>query len=134
MLQANSPPAKESQLSSSSSHIHPAPGRRPAGYNRENTSSNWEADPRGHPSRWNRKTRGVFQTRGRPQGPVVRAPRGTLTKPKLRDQNPCHPTIGREHLSQRTKAQVGGPAATLGSYWLGSRCFPCKIPENGSRG
>lgn len=45
LLQASNPPAKESQLSWSSSHTHPAPGMRPAGSNKKKSRQEWEVVP-----------------------------------------------------------------------------------------
>lgn len=111
LLQANNPPAKESQLSSSSSHTHPALGRRPAGSNKENTSQSGKLDP--EVTRVPKQMEGA--SRRKPQSPVGRACWAPSPSPNWAgEQNPCHPARDPEQASWRTRAQVGG----LGSHYL----------------
>lgn len=89
LLQASNPPAKESQLSSSSSHSHPAPGMRPAGSNKKKPRQEWEVVPEVPTTPG---ADGSVRCGGTPRKPVVF--QGTLTKPTQRQQNPCHPETG----------------------------------------
>lgn len=114
LLQANNPPAKESQLSSSSSHTHPAPGTRPAGSNKENIRQKWEAGPRGHHGP---PADGRARSRCEISDACGQSLPGHPRQAHTEETNPCHPARDQGHLSCSTKPREAAHTPTLDSHW-----------------